>query len=82
METVARTTTWAVMGAEAMTALYDLRWMIVFIVALILCDFWWGISEDCCCKSFINLNSWMWCFCICRFCCVSAHRRTPWTRHL
>ena len=46
METVSRTTTWAVMGAEAMTALYDLRWMIVFIVALILCDFWWGISES------------------------------------
>lgn len=46
MEAATRATTWAVMGAEAMTALYDLRWMIVFIVVLILCDFWWGISES------------------------------------
>lgn len=29
-----------------MTALYDLRWMIVLVVALIITDFWWGISES------------------------------------
>lgn len=37
---------WATMGGEAVTALYDLRWMLVFIVALILADFWFGVSES------------------------------------
>lgn len=34
------------MGSEAMSALYDLRWMLVFIVVLILADFWFGVSES------------------------------------
>ena len=37
---------WGTMGTEALTALYDLRWMIVFVVVLIIADFWWGISES------------------------------------
>lgn len=37
---------WASMGAEAMTALYDLRWMLVLIVVLIMADFWFGLSES------------------------------------
>lgn len=34
------------MGGEALSALYDLRWMLVFIVVLILADFWFGVSES------------------------------------
>lgn len=34
------------MGGEALTALYDLRWMLVFIVVLICADFWFGVSES------------------------------------
>lgn len=34
------------MGGEALTALYDLRWMLVLIVILILADFWFGVSES------------------------------------
>lgn len=34
------------MGTEAMAALYDLRWMLVLIVVLILADFWFGLSES------------------------------------
>ena len=34
------------MGGEALTALYDLRWMLVFIVVLILAAFWFGVSES------------------------------------
>lgn len=34
------------MGIEAMTALYDLRWMLVLIVVLIVADFWFGVSES------------------------------------
>lgn len=34
------------MGAEALTAVYDLRWMMVFIVWLILADFWFGVSAS------------------------------------
>lgn len=33
------------MGAEAMSALYDLRWMLVLMVVLIIADFWFGVSE-------------------------------------
>lgn len=46
METTARATLWAGMGAEAINALYDLRWMIVLAAVLILADFWWGVSES------------------------------------
>lgn len=34
------------MGTEALTALYDLRWMLVLIVVLIVADFWFGVSES------------------------------------
>ena len=34
------------MGAEALGALYDLRWMLVLIAALILADFWFGVSDS------------------------------------
>ena len=47
METTTKAeASWMVMGAEAMTAVYDLRWMIVLIVVLIMADFWWGVSES------------------------------------
>ena len=36
---------WALMGTEAMTALYELRWMLVFMMLLIMADFWWGCRE-------------------------------------
>lgn len=31
---------------ECITAIYDLRWMIVLIVVLIVADFWFGLSES------------------------------------
>lgn len=31
---------------EAMQAIFDLRWMLVLIVVLILGDFWFGVSES------------------------------------
>ena len=34
------------MSGEALTALYDLRWMLVLIVVLIVADFWFGVSES------------------------------------
>ena len=34
------------MWTEAMTALFDLRWMLVLIVVLIVADFWFGVSES------------------------------------
>ena len=34
------------MGGEALSALYDLRWMLVLIVVLILADCWFGVSES------------------------------------
>lgn len=38
--------TTATMPEEALTAIYDLRWMLALIVALILSDFWFGISDS------------------------------------
>ncbi len=35
---------WATMGSEALDVLYDLRWMLVLIVVLIVSDFWFGVS--------------------------------------
>ena len=35
----------AAFAQEATSALYDLRWMIVFIFILIVADFWFGISD-------------------------------------
>ena len=37
--------TWGVFANEALNSLYDLRWMLVLMVVLILTDFWWGWSE-------------------------------------
>lgn len=34
------------MGVEAMQALFDLRWMLVLIVVLIVADFWFGVSDS------------------------------------
>lgn len=34
------------MSTEALTALFDLRWMLVLIVVLIIADFWFGLSES------------------------------------
>lgn len=34
------------LGEEAHSALFDLRWMLVFIVALIVADFWFGVSDS------------------------------------
>ena len=34
------------MSTEALTALFDLRWMLVLIVVLIVADFWFGVSES------------------------------------
>ena len=34
------------MGGEALSALFDLRWMLVLIVVLIVADFWFGVSES------------------------------------
>lgn len=35
----------AAFGAEALQAFYDLRWMIVFAVILVIADFWFGVSD-------------------------------------
>lgn len=37
---------WYTMGDEALTALYDLRWMLVAVIVLIVSDFWFGISDS------------------------------------
>ena len=37
---------WTVFGAECLTAIYDLRWMIILAVILIGTDFWWGCREQ------------------------------------
>lgn len=37
---------WAVFASEALNALYDLHWMLVLMVTLILTDLWWGWSEN------------------------------------
>ena len=34
------------MGTEALRALFDLRWMLVAVVVLIVADFWFGLSES------------------------------------
>lgn len=33
-------------GGEAVSVLYDLRWMLVLIVVLVLADFWFGVSDS------------------------------------
>mgnify|MGYP006874327635 FL=1 len=37
---------WGTMGGEALGALFDLRWMLVLVVVLIVADFWFGVSES------------------------------------
>lgn len=37
---------WNTMGMEALTVLYDLRWMLVLMMVLIIADFWFGVSES------------------------------------
>lgn len=37
---------WGAWGAEALGVLYDLRWMLVLVVVLILADFWFGVSDS------------------------------------
>ncbi len=37
---------WANMSKEAMTVLYDLRWMIVLVAVLIFSDFWLGVTAS------------------------------------
>lgn len=46
MNVATKTTVWAVMSTEAVNVLFDLRWMLVLVVALIAADLWWGISES------------------------------------
>ena len=36
---------WSVLAEEFLSAIYDLRWMIIFCVVLIVTDFWWGWRE-------------------------------------
>lgn len=42
MNVATKTTVWAVMSTEAVNVLFDLRWMLVLVVALIAADLWWG----------------------------------------
>lgn len=37
---------WGSMFTEAMSVIYDLRWMIVLIIVLILSDLWFGLKES------------------------------------
>lgn len=46
MDTTTKAVAWGVMGSEALTVLYDLRWMLVLIVVLVVADFWFGVSES------------------------------------
>ena len=38
--------TWSLFATEAMSAIHDLRWEIVFCIVLIATDFWWGWREN------------------------------------
>lgn len=42
----ARPILWGSIGAELMAVVYDLRYMVMCAVALILADLWWGYSEN------------------------------------
>ena len=37
---------WGVLAEEFLAVVFDLRWMIVFCLVLILADFWWGWREN------------------------------------
>lgn len=41
-----KTTALLTLGTEAFDAIFDLRWMLILIVLLILADFWFGVSES------------------------------------
>lgn len=38
--------TWGLFASEALSAIHDLRWAIVFCIVLIATDFWWGWREN------------------------------------
>ena len=40
-----KTIVWGTIGAELISVVYDLRWMVILSFALILADMWWGHSE-------------------------------------
>lgn len=44
--TGARGVIWGSIGAELLTVVYDLRYMVICSIALILADLWWGYSES------------------------------------
>ena len=44
--TGARGVIWGSIGAELLTVVYDLRYMLICSIALILADLWWGYSES------------------------------------
>ena len=46
LHSVGGTVTLGVFGGEVIAVITDLRWMIIFCVALILADFWWGWRES------------------------------------
>lgn len=41
-----KTVLWATIGSELLVVVYDLRYMLICSVALILADLWWGYSES------------------------------------
>lgn len=38
--------TWGLFASEALSAIHDLRWAVVFCIVLIATDFWWGWREN------------------------------------
>lgn len=42
--TGAKAVLWGSVGTELVAVVYDLRWMVIFSVVLILADLWWGRS--------------------------------------
>lgn len=36
---------WGSIGSELISVVYDLRWMVILSIVLILADMWWGHSE-------------------------------------
>ena len=40
-----KTIVWGSIGAELIAVVYDLRWMVILSIVLILADMWWGHSE-------------------------------------
>lgn len=44
--TGAKAVLWGSVGTELVAVVYDLRWMVIFSVVLILADLWWGHSAS------------------------------------